>query len=154
MSAFDEKLPTQVLAFLYCITEDGTLVDNKLSGVRHLIPMSEKECQRNGHYHDEGIATNIETNVRSGIFRWKQDTTSRYSHKASNHARLIMGRVLAAKHKTAGNTPNTTEGCQRRGAESSFPLPTNVIRLISHNGWDVAIGPGNGDKYAGVLRCW
>lgn len=51
----------------------------------------------------------------------------------------VMGRILASEHQRACNATNATEPNERCTAECALPLPTDVIRLICHGGWNVGI---------------
>ena len=55
-------------------------------------------------------------------------------------------RVLRAEDETASDASDTAKTCQRRAAESSFPLSTNVVGLVGHRSRDIRIGARSGEE--------
>jgi hypothetical protein len=59
---------------------------------------------------------------------------------------------LLPEDETTSNTTNTTHTNERRGAESAFPLSTDVVRLVGHGGGDVAVCASRGEEDAKVAH--
>lgn len=58
--------------------------------------------------------------------------------------------VLTSENQTASNAANAAKSDQRGTAESTLPLAANVVGLVGHDLWDVAVGASTGEKDAKV----
>lgn len=54
--------------------------------------------------------------------------------------------VLESEDQTSGNTAHTTHTDQCGRAESTLPLTTDVVSLVRHDSWNVAVGSGSGQE--------
>lgn len=67
-----------------------------------------------------------------------EDDQSTGDH-AGDDARVIRGFVLLTEDSTSNDSTNATSSDQGRGAECTFPLPTDVVCLPGQNTWYVGV---------------
>jgi hypothetical protein len=100
-----------------CVSEVEQSLDDHLSPISLLVAMSKVNRVDAHNDNDQEVA--------------------RYRSIAP---RAVQRSILAAKYQGSSNPPNPTKADQRCTAERTFPLPTNVVRLICHSCWDVRVG--------------
>lgn len=68
------------------------------------------------------------------------DEREQAARNAGVQTRTVARLILDSEDETSCDTADTAHSNEGGRAESSLPLAADVVRLVRHGGWDVAVG--------------